>query len=180
MLWTTPETSFFPCSHTVVTKFSLCAFSVLVFRTYTGKMNSSRLFRSGPRDSRYLVLFIPGNENAGGSAICIHKDLLPGDAVVTHMITCQGRDHIVSFQSGRQSLVIVNVHFELELTLRQLRERLTLIAPHWPSYPSSVGIIMGDFNICDPEEGRLNVCNQTFTDGDPRKTAMFHLFSTCP
>ena len=31
-------------------------------------------------------------------------------------------------------------------------------------------------NICDPEEGRFNVWNQTFTDGDPRKTAMFHSF----
>ena len=35
-----------------------------------------------------------------------------------HRITCQGCDHIVSVQSGRQSLVIVNVHFEPELTLR--------------------------------------------------------------
>ena len=32
--------------------------------------------------------FFPGNENAGGSAICIHKDLLPEDAIVTHKITC--------------------------------------------------------------------------------------------
>ena len=39
-----------------------------------------------------------------------------------------------------------------------------------------MGIILGDFNICDPEEGRFNVWNQTFTDGDPRKTAMFHSF----
>ena len=31
---------------------------------------------------------------------------------MTHLITCQGRDHVVNIQSGRQSLVIVNVHFE--------------------------------------------------------------------
>ena len=92
------------------------------------------------------------------------------------MITCQGRDHVVSIQSGRQSLVIVNVHFEPELTLRRLRERLRLITPHWPSYPNAVGIILGDFNICEPEEGRFNVWNQTFTDGDARKTAIFHSF----
>ena len=85
---------------------------------------------------------------------------------MTHMIICQGRDHIVSIQSGRQSLVIVNVHFEPELTLRRLRERLRLITPHWPSYPNAVGIILGDFIICEPEEGRFNVWNQTFTDGD--------------
>ena len=73
---------------------------------------------------RFFGTFNPGNENAGGSAICIHKELLPEDAIVTHMITCQGRDHIVSIQSGRQSLVIVNVHFEPELTLRRSRERI--------------------------------------------------------
>ena len=92
------------------------------------------------------------------------------------MITCQGRDHNVSIQSGRQSQVIDNDHFEPALTLRRLRERLRLITPHWPSYPNAVGIILGDFNICDPEEGRFNVWNQTFTDGDAGKTAMFHSF----
>ena len=36
--------------------------------------------------------------------------------------------------------------------------------------------ILGDFNICDPEEGRFNVWNQSFIDGDPGKTAVFHSF----
>ena len=85
-----------------------------------GKTNSSRLFV---------------HENAGGSANCIHKDLLPDDATVTHIVTCQGRDHIVSFQSEWTNLVIVNVHFGPELTLRRLRERLRLITPHWPHIP---------------------------------------------
>ena len=92
------------------------------------------------------------------------------------MISCQGRDHIVNVQYGRQGLVIVNVH-EPELALRCLRERLRLITPHWPSYPNAVGIILGDFNICEPGEGMFNVCNQTFTDGDLGKTAIFHSFS---
>ena len=35
-------------------------------------------------------------------------------------------------------------------------------------------------NICDPEEGRFNVWNQTFTDGDLGKTAVFHFLSTRP
>ena len=39
-----------------------------------------------------------------------------------------------------------------------------------------VGAISGDFNICDPEEGRFNVWNQSFTEGDPGKTAVFHSF----
>ena len=37
-----------------------------------------------------------------------------------------------------------------------------------------MGVILGDFIICDPEEGRFNVWNQSFTDGDPGKTAVFH------
>ena len=73
--------------------------------------------------------------------------------------------------------MIVNVHLKPELTLRLLRERWRLITPHWPSYPNAVGIL-GDFNICEPEEGRFNVWNLTFTDGDTGKTALFHsLFS---
>ena len=91
------------------------------------------------------------------------------------MITCQGRDLIVNVQSGRRNLVVVDVHFEPELTLRRSRERLRLITPHWPLYPNAVGIIMGDFfYICEPEEGSFNVWNQTFTDGDTGKAALFH------
>ena len=126
----------------------------------------------------FFCIFIPGNEDAGGSAICIHKDLLPEDAIVTQMITCQGRDHIGNVQSGRKNLVIVNVHFEQELALRRLRERLRLITPHWPSCPNAVGIILGNFSFCVLEEGRFNVWNQTVTDGDPGKTAIFHSFSS--
>ena len=125
---------------------------------------------------QFFGTFIPDNENAGGSAICIHRDLLP--AVVSHVITCQGRDHLVSIQSGRHNLVIINVHSEPELLLRQLRGRLRLIHPHWRAHPSGVGIILGDFNICDPEERRFNVWNQSFTDGAPGKTAVFHSFHT--
>ena len=36
---------------------------------------------------------------------------------------------------------------------------------------------MGDFNICEPQEGRFNIWNQTFTDGDTGKAALF-LFSS--
>ena len=80
--------------------------------------------------------------------ICTHDSLLPDGAVVTHVITCQGRDHIVTIYSGGSILVIVNVHFEPDLTLRSLRERLFLITPHWPSYPGALGVIDGDFNTC--------------------------------
>ena len=56
-----------------------------------------------------------------------HKDLLLDDAIVTHVVTRQGRDHIVSVLTGCRNLVIVNVHFEPELTLRGLRARSRLI-----------------------------------------------------
>ena len=101
------------------------------------------------------------------------QELLPEEAIVT---LAKAVTHIVRVQSGRQSPVTVNVHFEPELTLRRLRERLRLITPQWPSCPNAVGIILGDFNICEPEEGRFNGWNQTFTDGDAGKTAMFDSF----
>ena len=100
---------------------------------------------------RFFGTFFPENENAGESTICNHRDLVPEGAIVTHLITCQGRDHLVNVQSGRHNFVIVNVHFEPELSLAQIRGRLHLIHPHWTSYPNGVGIIFGDFNICDPE-----------------------------
>ena len=125
---------------------------------------------------RLFGTFLLDNENAGGSPICIHRDLLSEEAIVTHVVTSQGRDHLVNVRSGRHSLVIVNVHFEPELTSRQVRGRLCFIRPDWPAFPCGVGVIMGDFNICDKEEGRFNVRNQSFTDGDPGKTGVFHSF----
>ena len=104
--------------------------------------------------------FIPKNANAGGSAVCIHMDFLPDDAMVTHVVTCQGRDHVVSLRSGCRSLVVINVHFEPELTLRSQRERLRLITPHWPLDPEAIGVNTGDFIFCEPEEGRFNVWNR--------------------
>ena len=134
----------------------------------------SRLHQFGPKvlPGIFLGYAFSCGVNLEGShnGRSIHKDLLPHEAVVTHMITCQGRN----VRSGCRKLVVVNVHFEPELTLRSLRERLCLITPHWPQYPNANGIIMGDFNICEPEEGMFNVWNQTFTDGDTGKAALFH------
>ena len=78
--------------------------------------------------------FIPNNLNAGGSAIRIHKSLLPDGAIVTHVITCKGRDHIVTIHSVDRVLVVINVHFEPDLTLGSFRERLRLITPHRPCW----------------------------------------------
>ena len=35
-------------------------------------------------------------------------------------------------------------------------------------------MIFGDFNTCEPEEGRFNVWTQTFTHGDTGKAALLH------
>ena len=96
---------------------------------------------------RLFGTFLTDNENAGGPAICIHMDLLPDDDIVTHVVTCQGRDHLVKIRSGRHSLVIEHVHFEPELTLWQLRVRLSLIHPHWPAYPRGVGFFFWRFEL---------------------------------
>ena len=68
------------------------------------------------RDFDSLAHFLLTMENAGGSAVCIHRELLPQDAIVIHVVT----------RSGRHCLVLVNVHFEPDLTIRQLRGRLRL------------------------------------------------------
>ena len=109
--------------------------------------------------------FTLNNVNAGGSAIFLRNNLLSDAAIVTHVTTCQGRDHIVTVRSGESVLVVVNVHFEPDLVERDLRVRLHRVSHHWPRYPEALGVIIGGFNICDPEEGRFNVRNQTFTEG---------------
>ena len=48
---------------------------------------------------RFFGTFLLDNENAGGSAICIRQDFQPEEALVTHLITCHGRDHLVNIQS---------------------------------------------------------------------------------
>ena len=75
-----------------------------------------------------LVTSITGNDNAGGSATFIRTSLLPDHAVVTHGITCQGPHHIVGIHSGESVSAVINVHFEPDLILRDLREKLHRIA----------------------------------------------------
>ena len=42
---------------------------------------------------QFSGIFLPDNENVEGSAICIHED-------VSHVNTCQGRDHLLNIRSG--------------------------------------------------------------------------------
>ena len=121
---------------------------------------------------RLCGTFIPNNLNASGTAICIRKNLLPEGAIISHTVTCQGRDHIVNIRSGACNLVVVNVRFEPALTLVSLRERLHI----WHLFPEALRVITGVFNICESQEGRFNLWNQTFTDGDAVKAALFCSF----
>ena len=54
----------------------------------------------------------------------------------------------------------------------EIRVRLRTICGHWPCYPDGVGILIGDFILCEPEEGLFHVATQTFSDGDPGSTAV--------
>ena len=86
--------------------------------------------------------FINGQVNAGGFAILTRKALLHGDSLFTHVVTQHGRDHIVKIHSGDKSVMIASYHMELGSSLRNIRERLQLVATHWPTYPDGLGIIM--------------------------------------
>ena len=48
--------------------------------------------------------------NARGSAILIRKALLHDDAVLAHLVTLQGRYHIVKISSRERSVLIASVH----------------------------------------------------------------------
>lgn len=61
------------------------------------------------------------------------------------------------------------------LTQRELRKRLVHIHVEWPAYPEGLGVIIGDFDMCEPEEGRLNLVTQTFSEGDPGRTLVLFL-----
>ena len=60
----------------------------------------------------------------------------------------------MTIESGDCVLVLVNVHSESDLALRSLRGRLRLVARRWPWYPGAIGVIIGDLNLFESEEGR--------------------------
>ena len=78
----------------------------------------------------------------------------------------QGHDHMVKICSRDRSLSLANVQLEPGGSLRDLRERLRLVATHWPTFPDGLGIVIGDFIICGPEEGKLHVMDYSFSVGD--------------
>ena len=145
-----------------------------VSRKYMERTSFFKLSRCLLRDFDSLVHFFLIMKMREDRQSAFTADLLLEEAIVTHVVTCQGRDHLVNIRSRRHSLVIVNVHFEPELTLRQLHGRLSIIHPHWPAYPCGVGVILSDFKHRKKDD--LMFGTNPFTDGDPGKTAVFHSF----
>ena len=107
---------------------------------------------------RVLGTFEPNNLNAGGSAIHIHKNFFFDGAVISHVITCQGRDHTVSIHSGDSILVIVDVHFQADLTLRSLRERLRFFFTFGP-------VTLGHVELWLEISTSVNLCKADSTFG---------------
>ena len=136
---------------------------------FAHKIRMGRLSSFSPYSS-YISSFTCVNDqvNAGGSAMLIRQTLLHDGAVPTHVVTQQGRGHLVKIPSENGTLTIANVH---------LVPGSNLIFTHWPTYPDGLGVVIGNFNICEPEEGRFNVTNHTFSDGDPGRSATFRSIS---
>ena len=128
---------------------------------------------------RLFGTFLLVNENAGGSAFCIQRGLLLEEALVTLRLLVMAAIIFSTFDLGNTVSLLSMSNLNLSLPFcSYVAVRVSFT--HWLAYPRRVGFFFGDFNICDPEEGRFNVWNQTFSNGDPGKTAVFYLLSICP
>ena len=115
--------------------------------------------------------FTTVNVNSGGSVILARTDTFGLVTMIEQEETFPGRDHLVRIWQVGDSCTVINLHYQPEGTLQELRRRLRAAAALWPTHPDGAGNLVGDFNICDPAEGRLNSRNQTFSDGDASRAA---------
>ena len=130
-----------------------------------------KLFRCWLRDFGSLGILFLKTQTREDQLFVFTRDLLPEEAIVTNLATCQGRDHFVNTQSGKHNFVIVNVHFEPGGYVEAITWQIASYSPALPCVSQCCGHYLG-------EEGRFNVWNQTFTDGDPVRlpcsTLSFH------
>ena len=163
-------------SNSNISRSSLTTTTSYVSRRYMEGTSISRLFRCWLHELSFLVLYHSWKRK------CRRIGILHSQGYSSRRCYCDTFDYLSRQSSYCEHTVWATKSsgcqrpFEPELTLRHLRGRLHLINPHWLSYLNAVVIILGDFNICDPEERRFHVWNQTFTDGDPRKIATLHSF----
>ena len=106
--------------------------------------------------------FAPGNVNSGGSVILIWKDILGPGTSIEHEEIIAGGDHIVRIREFDCNCTVINLHCQPDEPSRELRLRLRAAAARWPTFLDGIGFFVSDFNICDPDEGKLNPRSQTF------------------
>ena len=83
----------------------------------------------------------------------------------------QGLITWIRIRQRDRSCTIINLHYQPEGSLQELRRRLRAAAAVWCNYPEGKGFLVGHFNIFDPAEGRPNARTQTFSDGDLSRAA---------
>ena len=108
-----------------------------------------------------FVTFTPSNVNSGRSVIFARFDILGTGTTIEHEDIFPGRDHLLRIRHLDCSCTVINLHYQPEGTLQELRRRLRAAAALWPTYTYGIGFLVGDFNICDPAEGRFNSRGQT-------------------
>ena len=113
-----------------------------------------------------LCFFTTGNVNAGGSVTLARRGILGPNSIFEHEENFPGRDHLRD-----RSCTIINLHYQPEGSLHELRRRLRAAAAVWSNYPEGKGFLVGHCNIFDPAEGRPNARTQTFSDGDVGRVA---------
>ena len=99
--------------------------------------------------------------------------LLPG-AEIHHHILHPGRDHMIRITSKTPSCTVVNVRFQREVSVAELRKRPRASWNVRPTHPDGVGFLVGDFDIVELDDGKLNTRTQTFTQGDTSQAAALH------
>ena len=151
----------------------LCrAIDVVCLQETHGRSVFSRAVSTISSQWHMVGTFVDGLVHAGGSAILVRKSPLQGGCVRENVVIHIGRDHLITLRAANRLLMIANVHLEPGSNLTHLRGRLHASHGHWPRYPDGVGILIGDFNTCEPEEGRCNAVTHVFAE--------LQLFSTFP
>ena len=100
--------------------------------------------------------FTPGNVISGGSVILIRTQILGRGTSIEHEENFPGRDHVVRIRQLDCNCTIIELHYQPDGTLQELRQLLRAAAARWPTYPDGLGFLVGDFNIYNPDEGRFN------------------------
>ena len=82
-------------------------------------------------------------------------------------------DHFVRFRHLDCYCAVINLNYQPERTLQELRQRLRAAAALWPMYPDNCGFLVCDFIFCDPAKGRFNARDQTISDGNSSRAVAF-------